>query len=136
MAAAAKPLQSTGLYQRYQQEVENYKALKLQNAQKMEKRTRLDTTKNENLLLLNELKLLDDDTVLYKKSGPIIVKVEVEEAKTDVQAKMNIIADQIKQIDTQIKNIQNKTQDKESKIGEMQKKLQAQIALTQQMQPK
>lgn len=125
------PLNQTGLYQRYQQEVENYKALKLQTADKLEKRTRLDTTKNENTLLMEELSLLEDDAIVYKKSGPILVKIEVEEAKTDVQAKIRIISDQIKQIDTQIKNIETKIKDKEAKIGEMQQKLQQQIALQQ-----
>eukprot|EP01084_Bolivina_argentea_P150559 262919_1 len=132
----AKPIASTGLYQKYQQEVENYKTLKLQTAAKLEKRTRLDTSKNENSLLLVELNILEEDAVVYKKSGPILVKVDAEEAKTDVKAKMNIISDQIQQIDTQIKNIENKIQDKESTIGDMQQKLQAQIAMTQQMQPK
>ena len=121
------------MYQRYTQEVENYKVLKLSTAEKMEKRTRLDTTKNENSLLMEELTLLEDDAVVYKKSGPILVKIELEEARTDVQAKIRIISDQIKQIDTQIKNIETKLKDKESKIGEMQQKLQQQIALTQQL---
>merc|ERR1712048_729627 len=102
-ALRAKKINETNLYQKYQVEVENYKKLKLQTAEKLEKRTRLDTTKNENSLLFEELALLEDDANIYKKSGPILVKVEVEEAKTDVQAKMRIISDQIKQIDTQIK---------------------------------
>ena len=131
MALKAKQLQQTNLYQKYQVEVDNYKKLKLQTAEKLEKRTRLDTTKNENALLFEELALLQDDTNIYKKSGPILVKVDVEEARTDVQAKMRIISDQIKQIDTQIKNIENKVQSKEKSISEMQQTLQAQIAATQ-----
>jgi len=131
-ALQAKPLQETKLYQKYQAEVEGYKALKVQIAEKMQKRTTLDTTKNENALLMEELSLLEEDAVLYKKSGPILVKVEPEEACTDVKAKIRIIADQIKQIDTQIKNIENKASSREGKIGEMQQKLQAQIAATQQ----
>ena len=123
-----------GLYQRYQSEVENYKKMKLETAEKLEKRTRLDTTKNENSLLMEELALLEDDAVVYKKSGPILVKIETEEAKTDVQAKIRIISDQIKQIDTQIKNIETKMKDKEGKIGEMQQKLQQQIAMAQMQQ--
>eukprot|EP00484_Ammonia_sp_Unknown_P024670 CAMPEP_0197032824 /NCGR_PEP_ID=MMETSP1384-20130603/11392_1 /TAXON_ID=29189 /ORGANISM="Ammonia sp." /LENGTH=134 /DNA_ID=CAMNT_0042462531 /DNA_START=23 /DNA_END=427 /DNA_ORIENTATION=+ len=129
--AAAVPLNQTNLYQKYQGEVENYKSLKVQTAEKFEKRTRLDTTKNENSLLMDELSLLDDDAVVYKKSGPILVKVELEEAKTDVANKIRIIEDQIKQIDTQIKNIENKMKDKESKIQTMQQELQRQIALSQ-----
>ena len=132
MALKAKQLNQTNLYQKYQVEVENYKKLKLQTAEKLEKRTRLDTTKNENSLLFEELALLPEDAIIYKKSGPILVKVEVIEAKTDVQAKMQIITDQIKQIDTQIKNIEKKVQGMEKGIGEMQQKLQAHIAATQQ----
>merc|ERR1712039_191896 len=126
MALKAKQLNQTNLYQKYQVEVENYKKLKLQTAEKLEKRTRLDTTKNENALLLEELELLPDEATIYKKSGPILVKVEVVEAKTDVRAKMQIITDQIKQIDTQCKNIEKKIQGLEKGIGEMQQKLQAQ----------
>ena len=133
---AVKPIQQTGLYKEYTAEVEKYKALKLSTQEKLEKRQRLDTTKNENDLLIKELTLLEDDAVLYKRSGPILVKLEVEEAKTDVQAKIRIIKDQINQIDTQIKNIEKTLQKKEKKIGEMQQKLQTQIALTQQPPPK
>merc|ERR1719385_357340 len=90
-----KPLQSTALYKEYSAEVEKYKELKLSTQEKLEKRQRLDTTKNENELLIKELNLLDDDAVLYKRSGPIVVKLEVEEARTDVEAKIRIIKDQI-----------------------------------------
>lgn len=132
MAAKQQQLGSTGMYQRYMSEVENYKQLKLSTAEKLEKRTRLDTTKNENALLMEELNLLEDEAVVYKKSGPILVMIELEEARTDVKAKIRIISDQIKQIDTQIKNIETKLKDKESKIGEMQQKLKTQIAATTQ----
>ena len=134
--AAVKPIQQTSLYQEYSAEVEKYKELKLSTQEKLEKRQRLDTTKNENELLIKELTRLEDDAVLYKRSGPILVKLEVEEATTDVQAKIRIIKDQINQIDTQIKNIEKTLQKKEKKIGEMQQKLQTQIALTQQPPPK
>eukprot|EP01084_Bolivina_argentea_P139926 246102_1 len=129
MSVAAKtiPVSQTGIYQRYQAEAEIYKALELQKVEKVEKRTRLDTTKNENVLLLEELQILDDDTVLYKKSGPILVKVDVEEAKTDVQAKMRIISDQIKQIDVQIKNIENKKNNKETKMAQMRQTFEQQM---------
>ena len=133
---AVKPIQQTSLYQEYSAEVEKYKELKLSTQEKLEKRQRLDTTKNENELLIKELTRLEDDAVLYKRSGPILVKLEVEEATTDVQAKIRIIKDQINQIDTQIKNIEKTLQKKEKKIGEMQQKLQTQIALTQQPPPK
>eukprot|EP00485_Elphidium_margaritaceum_P004544 CAMPEP_0202708452 /NCGR_PEP_ID=MMETSP1385-20130828/20663_1 /ASSEMBLY_ACC=CAM_ASM_000861 /TAXON_ID=933848 /ORGANISM="Elphidium margaritaceum" /LENGTH=135 /DNA_ID=CAMNT_0049367427 /DNA_START=22 /DNA_END=429 /DNA_ORIENTATION=- len=129
--AASIPLQKTSLYQKYQKEVEEYKELKRETGVKYEKRTRLDTTKNENVMMMDELARLEDDAVVYKKSGPVLVKIELEEARSDVGNKIRIIEDQIKQIDTQIKNIQSKIENKESKLSSMQQELQKQIAMTQ-----
>ena len=63
---------NTPSYQRLLTESKAVEKLRQEIQECLDKRTRLDTTKNENDLLKQELDLLDDDAVVFKKHGPTL----------------------------------------------------------------
>lgn len=57
---------------------------------------------NENTLVKDELDLLTDQDTVYKLVGPALLKVDVEEAKGNVQKRLEFIEAEMKKIDNQI----------------------------------
>ena len=60
---------------------------------------------NENTLVKDELDLLTETDTVYKQVGPALLKVEVEEAKGNVQKRLEFIEAEMKKIDNQIGNL-------------------------------
>jgi prefoldin beta subunit len=54
-------------------------------------RTQLDSQLNENTTVKEELDLLEDDAVVYKLVGPVLVKQELSEAKQTVEKRLEYI---------------------------------------------
>ena len=57
---------------------------------------------NENTLVKDELDVLTEEDTVYKLVGPALLKVDVEEAKGNVQKRLEFIETEMKKIDTQI----------------------------------
>ena len=111
------------LIKKIQDEYVSLQDLEKQQQEFMQKSTKLDTQKNEHNLLESEMDLLNDDCIIYKKTGPILCKMDLDEAKVEIKNKIKILKDQIKKIDNQTKNISNKIKSKRNKIQTLQMKL-------------
>lgn len=50
---------------------------------------------NENDMVKKELDLLDDETKVYKLVGPVLLKQDVDEAKTNVNKRLEFINNEL-----------------------------------------
>ena len=82
-----------------------------------------ENKKNENNIVKAELDLLDDEDVVYKLIGPILVQQETSEAKMQVDSRIEIINKEIHKLE---KNYQTNSKNMETnrqKIADIQAKL-------------
>jgi chaperonin cofactor prefoldin len=56
---------------------------------------KLAQQENENELVLNELKLLGDDSAVYKLVGPVLIKQDLDEARSNVEKRLQFIGDEM-----------------------------------------
>ena len=59
-------------------------------------------------MVLDELKRLGDDAMVYKMVGPALIKQDLMEAQTNVGKRIEYIKADIKRQDDQIKSMQSK----------------------------
>lgn len=90
----------------------------------IQQRQALDAQLNENQVVKEELKLLKPDTTLYKSVGPVLLKVDLVEAKHNVSAKVDLISNEVKKIEDKIMDLEKKR----GTIRESQMKLERQLA--------
>ena len=57
---------------------------------------------NENTLVSGELDLLDEDTPVYKLVGPILMTIELKEAKDNVKMRLELIQSEVEKVETAI----------------------------------
>lgn len=50
---------------------------------------------NENDMVLKELKLLEPEANCYKLTGPVLLKQDVDEAKSNVEKRLQYIGDEM-----------------------------------------
>ena len=90
-----------------------------------------ENKKDENNIVKAELALLDDEDVVYKLIGPILVQQETSDAKMQVESRIEIINKEIHKLE---KNYQTNSKNMEAnrqKISDIQAKL---IQLSKQME--
>lgn len=76
--------------------------------------------KNENDMVLQEFKMLDDDAKVYKLVGPILALQDLEECKSNVQKRIEFIDKEIARLSTLETDFQGKVTDKTNAIKKMQ----------------
>lgn len=89
----------------------------------MTARSTLETQYQENKIVLNEFDNLNEDSKIYKLTGPILMPQEYDEAKLNVTKRIEFIEGEIKRVETKIG-------DEEKKIEATREKL---IAIRSQM---
>ena len=90
-----------------------------------------ENKKTENNIVKKELGLLDDEDIVYKLIGPILVQQETSDAKIQVDSRIEIINKEIHKLE---KNYQTNSKNMEAnrqKISDIQAKL---IQLSKQME--
>jgi prefoldin beta subunit len=78
---------------------------------------------NENSLVNGELDMLKEDEAVYKLVGPVLMKIELADAKENVSKRVEFIEQEIQKIDVQIAAKQAAQTD----LGEEIQKLQAEM---------
>ncbi|EPX72703.1 prefoldin subunit 6 [Schizosaccharomyces octosporus yFS286] len=63
---------------------------------------KLEAQLQENTTVYNELERIDGDSNIYKQIGPTLVKQTQEEAKTNVQTRLDFIKKEIARVENQI----------------------------------
>merc|ERR1719498_1501335 len=80
---------------------------------------------NENSLVKGELDLLDERNTVYKLVGPVLMKVDLDEAKQNVSKRIEFIEGELVKVDKQIADKQGLQVTVGEEITEMQQKMQA-----------
>mmetsp|Transcript_95160 Transcript_95160/g.205434 ORF Transcript_95160/g.205434 Transcript_95160/m.205434 type:complete len:131 (-) Transcript_95160:34-426(-) len=83
---------------------------------------------NENTLVKGELDLLSETDTIFKLVGPVLMKVDLEEAKHNVSKRMEFIESDMKRVDDIIAARQGEQAALGEQIQEMQRKMQADAA--------
>ena len=66
---------------------------------------------------VQELKLLDDEANVFKAVGPVLVKQDLMEARTNVTNRLEFIKKDMERLDNQIKGVESKMMDREREVS-------------------
>lgn len=84
-----------------------------------EARSKLETQFQENKIVLGELDVLNEDSKVYKLTGPVLMPQDCEEAKMNVSKRIEFIQDEIKRVEEKIKAEQKSMEDNRTKLMEV-----------------
>ena len=90
-----------------------------------------ENKKTENNIVKKELALLDDEDVVYKLIGPILVQQETSDAKIQVDSRIDMINKEIHKLEKNYQTNTKKIDDNKKKIADIQGKL---IQLSKQLE--
>ena len=91
--------------------------------------TNYENKKTENNIVKQELSLLEDEDVVYKLIGPILVQQETSDAKIQVDSRIEMINKEIHKLEKNYQTNAKKIEGNKQKITDIQAKL---IQLTRQ----
>lgn len=74
----------------------------------------------ETIMVKKELEVLDDDAVLYKLVGPVLIKQEVMESKMNVDSRLKYFTEELARIDAATKENQEQQEKQKEKIMALQ----------------
>ena len=92
-----------------------------------------ENKKNENTIVKKELALLDDEDVVYKLIGPILVQQETSDAKIQVDSRIEMINKEIHKLEKKYQANIKKIEDNRKKVADLQAKLIQLSKQTEQM---
>ncbi|POM70098.1 Prefoldin subunit 6 [Phytophthora palmivora] len=83
---------------------------------------------NENDMVKKELDLLDDEAKVYKLVGPVLLKQDVEEAKSNVNKRLEFINNELSKVNTKIEAKEKEAIGIRTNISNMQMEMQKRAA--------
>ncbi|KAG2159732.1 prefoldin subunit 6 [Suillus bovinus] len=109
---------------RFQSASTEYQKIQTELASLVESRTRLDAQLSENEMVKKEFLQLTPSNVVYKLVGPVLVPQDQNEAKTNVETRLEFIKSEIKRVDAQINDGEERSEKKKNELVDIQTKLQ------------
>ncbi|KAG2044971.1 Prefoldin [Suillus americanus] len=109
---------------RFQSASTEYQKIQTELASLVENRTRLDAQLSENEMVKKEFAQLTPSNTVYKLVGPVLVPQDQNEAKTNVETRLEFIKSEIKRVDAQINEGEDRSEKKKTELVEIQTKLQ------------
>ncbi|KAH8919544.1 Prefoldin [Atractiella rhizophila] len=85
---------------------------------------KLNTQQQENLSVKKEFDLLTPNNTVYKLIGQVLVRQEQQDAKENVNKRLEFITEQIKQVESSISAQQEKAEQKKLELVQLQTQLQ------------
>lgn len=79
---------------------------------------------HENQLVLQELDLLDEDSNIFKLIGPILVKQDPLEAKSNVKKRLDLIKGELDRLDSQLKRLDEKQGKRQNTLRQVEEQVQ------------
>ncbi|BGO90494.1 hypothetical protein NBRC10512_006728 [Rhodotorula toruloides] len=104
-----------------------YSKLETDYAKAVEARQRLDAQKTENESVKKELAALTLKNNVFKLVGPILMKQEPDEAKQNVDKRLEWIGGEIKRVETNLKDLETKLETRKVEIVNLQGQYQQQL---------
>lgn len=108
------------IQKKLQAEIDKYKQVQKDYHKALMKRQQLDGQLNENTVVKEELNLLKPQNQVFKLIGPVLVKQELDEAKQNVQKRMEYISAEIKRIDDVIATLDKKQESHRDNLEKLQ----------------
>ena len=71
----------------------------------IEQKQKLDSQVNEILMAKEEVDLLEDDAVIYKLIGPLMVPQDLKEVKETIKGRLKYMNDKMEYFETQLNSI-------------------------------
>eukprot|EP00898_Chlorokybus_atmophyticus_P007325 jgi/Chlat1/7594/Chrsp64S07153 len=82
------------------------------------------TQLSENDMVRKELALLEDGAAVYKLIGPVLIKQDLDEAKSNVGKRIDFIQAELQRLESQRKSSETKAEAKRTEILKLQQKAQ------------
>ncbi|KZT24307.1 Prefoldin beta-like protein [Neolentinus lepideus HHB14362 ss-1] len=114
------------LQARLQQKSQEFQKLQADLSAAVEARQKLDAQLSENELVKKEFDKLTSENTVYKLIGPVLVKQEQAEAKSNVNTRLDFIRSEIKRLEGQLKDINTRAEKKRTELIEVQTAIQQQ----------
>ncbi|EKX51004.1 hypothetical protein GUITHDRAFT_161770 [Guillardia theta CCMP2712] len=108
--------------QRLEVEAKAYQSLQQEHAKMGQTYSKLLAQQNENNMVLDELKLIDGGAV-YKLVGPVLLSQDPEEAKSNVEKRLQYIGDEMKRTQNHVIDLEKKMEEKRNKLQQLQAQL-------------
>ncbi|KAL0565404.1 Prefoldin subunit 6 [Marasmius crinis-equi] len=104
------------LQEKFQTASRDFQKLQADLSNAVEARQRLDAQLSENEMVKKEFALLKPENEVYKQIGPVLVKQEQAEAKSNVDTRLEFIRGEIKRMEAQLKDIETKSEKKKQEV--------------------
>ncbi|KAF9015494.1 Prefoldin, partial [Cyathus striatus] len=99
-----------------QQVSAEFQKLQADLSKAVDARQKLEAQFSENELVKKEFAQLTPENVVFKQIGPVLVKQDQDEAKNNVETRLNFIKGEIKRVEGQIKDIESKQEKKKQEV--------------------
>ncbi|KAL3871052.1 hypothetical protein ACJMK2_039075 [Sinanodonta woodiana] len=113
--------QKETLQKRLQHELEQYQKTQKDYQKYINGRQQLDAQLSENTLVMDELGRLETAANVYKMIGPVLVKQDLDEAKQNVQKRIDYINGELKRHDGLLQNLEKKQDEHKETLANLQK---------------
>eukprot|EP00695_Tsukubamonas_globosa_P000575 TRINITY_DN147_c0_g1_i1.p1 TRINITY_DN147_c0_g1~~TRINITY_DN147_c0_g1_i1.p1 ORF type:complete len:136 (+),score=42.43 TRINITY_DN147_c0_g1_i1:55-462(+) len=116
-------MSASGLAQvqeRVQVEFEEFRTIQKELAKFVSTKQTYLSQLNENEMVKKELGLLESDADVFKLIGPVLVKQDLAEVKSNVDRRLEFIRKEMERTDKSISDLEKKGQEKQKKIAEIQ----------------
>ncbi|XP_075437049.1 prefoldin subunit 6 [Ascaphus truei] len=112
------------LQEKLQSEVTKYQQLQKDISSSMSARQKLEAQLTENNIVKEELAVLDDSNTIYKLIGPVLVKQDLDEAKSTVTKRLQYITGEIKRHETLMKDLDQRSDQHRTSLTKLQQEYQ------------
>jgi len=106
-------------------EVKEFKIRQGELEQSYKARNQLITQQQENNLVKDAFAKLEDDAIVYKLIDKVLLKQDVEDAKVNVDKRIEYITEEIKRVDGRVEETEKDMNERRSKIVELQQEMAA-----------
>ncbi|XP_029021046.1 prefoldin subunit 6 [Betta splendens] len=112
------------IQKKLQAEVEKYAQMQKDVSKSLSARQKLETQLTENNIVKEELDLLDSTNTVYKLIGPVLVKQDLDEAKSTVAKRLEYINGEIQRHETLLKDMEKKSEQHRELLASLQQEFQ------------
>ena len=120
------------LQENLQKEVEAFQKIQKDLQKVISARQQLDAQYNENKTVKDELDLVKDPANVYKLTGPVLVKQDLDDAKMTVQKRIDYIQEELKRHEKTIGDMQGKQDKHRDTLAKLQQQYQVMAQKQQQ----
>ncbi|XP_006001007.1 prefoldin subunit 6 [Latimeria chalumnae] len=112
------------IQKKLQTELEKYQQLQKDLSKSVSARQKLGAQLTENTIVKEELELLDPTNTVFKLIGPVLVKQDLEEAKSTVAKRLDYINGEMKRCEDQMKEMEKKSEQHREVLAKLQQDFQ------------